>query len=280
MSSILQPRIQFRRPKPPWGARLIRGHPQAKGLAACLLFNEDGGDKVYDVSGNRLTGTLTNFTFPPTALSGWNPGESGPALAFEAANTNYINLGSPAILDTLTRITICTKVMLTGTDTTDARFVARHTGVDYGYLFCHVTTDNKVAFGISTDGTAWAAAASAANACPLNTKTSLIATYDGTTMRLYVGGVEHTGGDFPKALAGSINVASTDTQIGRDNVAGDAYSMAGLMEYMLLYDQAFTAQRAKEFDENPYGMFEWPMVWLGAIPVAVGNPWYAYAQQQ
>ena len=50
----------FKTLKPPLGARLIPGHPLANGLVGCWLMNEGSGNKVYDLSGNGNSGTLTN----------------------------------------------------------------------------------------------------------------------------------------------------------------------------------------------------------------------------
>jgi len=62
--------------KPPPSARLITGHPLAKGLVGCWLMNEGGGEKVFDLSGNGNTGSLINDTH-------FVPGKFGPALEFD-----------------------------------------------------------------------------------------------------------------------------------------------------------------------------------------------------
>ncbi len=79
--------------KPPQGTPLIPKHPHLDGLEAWWLFQEGGGDQVYDLSGNGNTGTLNNFAFPATTSSGWNPGKSGLALAYDGAN-DYVNVGT------------------------------------------------------------------------------------------------------------------------------------------------------------------------------------------
>ena len=64
--------------KPPLVTLLRQGHPLSKGLVGCWLFNERGGDSVYDASGQGNTGTLTDMD-PATD---WVVSEKGSALDF------------------------------------------------------------------------------------------------------------------------------------------------------------------------------------------------------
>ena len=76
--------------KPPLGVQINRAHPLARGLIGCWLFNEGGGDKVYDLSGYCNHGTLNGFAFPATTTSGWNPGRDGIGLTFDGTN-DYVD---------------------------------------------------------------------------------------------------------------------------------------------------------------------------------------------
>lgn len=79
--------------KPPIGAKLNFGHPLAKGLVGCWLFNEGSGGQVFDYSGQSNHGFITNVA-AQSATSGWNAGRWGTLLAFDGSNdyieTNYI----------------------------------------------------------------------------------------------------------------------------------------------------------------------------------------------
>jgi len=77
--------------KPPLGTQINWQHPLSKGIVGCWLMNEGMGDKVNDLSGNKNTGTLMNFSHPSTPTSGWNPGKFGKSLAFDGSN-DYISL--------------------------------------------------------------------------------------------------------------------------------------------------------------------------------------------
>jgi len=69
--------------KPPLGTPIDWGNPLNKGCVMHLACNEGHGDKVQDLSMNGNHGTLNNFAFPPTAASGWNPGQTGVGLNFD-----------------------------------------------------------------------------------------------------------------------------------------------------------------------------------------------------
>jgi hypothetical protein len=76
--------------KPPLGAKINWAHPLAKGIVGCWLFNEGMGDKVYDLSGNGNTGTLTGFSHPATVTSGWNPGKFGKMINFDGTSNKIV----------------------------------------------------------------------------------------------------------------------------------------------------------------------------------------------
>ena len=73
--------------KPGVGAQLDRSHPAAQGLQACWLFNENGGNTLYDLAGNyhlALTGGVSRIASP-----------SGPAVKFDGTSGQGIALGHP-----------------------------------------------------------------------------------------------------------------------------------------------------------------------------------------
>ena len=77
--------------KPPLGVSLDLSNPINRGLVGFWLFNEAGGIKAYDLSGNNYHGTLTNIANPPTATSGWNPGRTGIGLRFDGTD-DYVDI--------------------------------------------------------------------------------------------------------------------------------------------------------------------------------------------
>lgn len=71
--------------KPPLGTPLNRDHWAAKNLVGCWLLNEGAGNIAYDSAGAN-NGTLSGFSDPATATSGWCSGPYGGALRFDGSN--------------------------------------------------------------------------------------------------------------------------------------------------------------------------------------------------
>ena len=78
--------------KPYRGTPLNKNHPLARGLAGCWVMNEGTGFKVFDLSGNGNTGTMTGMT-----NSDWVPGTDGYALDFDGTD-DYIAVGDRSSL--------------------------------------------------------------------------------------------------------------------------------------------------------------------------------------
>jgi len=70
--------------KPRLGTPLNKGHRLSKGLVGCWLMNEGCGGEVFDLSGNKNTGTLSGDT-------AWAAGKHGSCLSFDG-NGDYVTL--------------------------------------------------------------------------------------------------------------------------------------------------------------------------------------------
>lgn len=68
------------RQKPMLGRLVDWSDPLSDGLVGLWLMNEGSGDKVFDLSGNGNTGTLTSGPI-------WTAGNTGPAISFDGATT-------------------------------------------------------------------------------------------------------------------------------------------------------------------------------------------------
>jgi len=69
--------------KPPLGTPLDWSNPLNKGTVLALPMNEGHGDVVRDLSMYGNHGKMSNFAFPATVASGWNPGQTGIGLNFD-----------------------------------------------------------------------------------------------------------------------------------------------------------------------------------------------------
>ena len=73
--------------KPYRGMQLNKTHPLARGLLAGWLMNEGAGSRVYDITGNGHTGTLTNMD-----QTNWIPGKYGHSLDFISGSSTYVSV--------------------------------------------------------------------------------------------------------------------------------------------------------------------------------------------
>jgi len=82
--------------KPMYGVLLNPHHPLAQGLVGCWLFNEGGGNIVYDLSGHGNHGTLGGGTagYCPS----WVAGKFGSALDFDGDN-DYVEISHDPSID-------------------------------------------------------------------------------------------------------------------------------------------------------------------------------------
>ena len=82
--------------KPMYGVLLNPYHPLARGLVGCWLFNEGGGNIVYDLSGHGNHGTLGGGT--AGYCPAWTIGKFGSALNFDGSD-DYVDVGTDESLD-------------------------------------------------------------------------------------------------------------------------------------------------------------------------------------
>ena len=80
--------------KPAVGAQINREHPLAKGLIAAWLFNERGGNKVFDYARRISDGTISGALYTPTGLkfNGVSDVVTVPILAIGSTFTFYVIL--------------------------------------------------------------------------------------------------------------------------------------------------------------------------------------------
>ena len=113
--------------------------------------------------------------------------------------------------------------------------------------------DNKLWFWISTDGTDSTTTNVTSNLQLTNTWYHVVATYDATTMRLYVNGQEENS--TPKS--GNIFVSDTEWNIGACNYGGTPANnhqksfFNGLIDDVRIYDRALSSTEVTELYNIP-----------------------------
>ena len=146
---------------------------------------------------------------------------------FDGVN-DYVDVGTGTSLDLSSAITVEAWVKI---DTDIAgRIAAKHAGGDFGWLLTRGSANDNIEWDLSTDGTNWNGGFTSSNTFLINTWYHIVATHDGSTMRVYINGTEDTGGSFPASVSGNINVSAASTQIGRDAFQGDSFVFDGLLD--------------------------------------------------
>ncbi len=198
------------------------------GLVAAYGFNEGTGTALLDQTGTGHTGTIAGPTW--TAQ-----GRFGSALTFDGVN-DWVTVNDANDLDFTTGLTVEAWVFPTASGGGSWRNVVikERAGGEVYNLYANTDSNAPGMYVVPVSAPNQPFDARATAALALNTWTHLAATYDGTTLRLYVNG----------ALAGSRAVASplvTSTgvlRLGGNSVWGESF--AGRIDEVRLYNRALT----------------------------------------
>ncbi|HSC90581.1 MAG TPA: LamG-like jellyroll fold domain-containing protein [Gaiellaceae bacterium] len=198
--------------------------PPATGLVAAWAFDEPSGTSAADATGTGHTGTLNG----PVWTTG---GKFGGALSFDGVN-DWVTVADANDLDLTNGMTL--EAWVKPTATGDWRTVVFKEGAAYytyglyGNTGTNVPSANAVAGGSDRD-------ARAATAAPVGAWTHLAATYDGTTLRIFVNGVQSG----QAAAGGSITTSTGVLRIGGNSVWPEWF--AGLIDEVRIYNRALSA---------------------------------------
>ncbi len=197
----------------------------ATGLVAAYAFNEGTGTTTADATGTGHVGTLTGAVW--TAA-----GKNGSALSFDGVN-DWVTVNDANDLDLTNGMTLeawvrpnalagWNSVVMKehGTDTLAYSLYANDAG-PYPAVTIRVGVIDQTAPGAAP--------------VPLGQWTHLAATYDGTTLRFYVNGVQVSS----RAQTGNMVVSTRALRIGGNGVWGEYFN--GLVDDVRIYNRALTA---------------------------------------
>ena len=193
------------------------------GLVAAYSFDEGTGTTVNDLSGNGNNGTITNATW--TTVS-----KFGNALVFNGTNS-VVTIPDSASLHLTSGMTL--EAWVNPSTVNGAWRDVIYKGND-NYFLEGTSNPSSVPAGGSTIGSSDDAIYATAALTP-TTWTHLALTYDGTTLRLYVNGVQVSS----LAQSGTIATSTNPLQIGGDNIYGQYF--AGTIDEVRVYNVALTA---------------------------------------
>ena len=252
------------------------GPPPVTGLVAAYAFDEASGTTVSDASGNGNTGTISN--------AAWNAnGRFGSALDFNGSNS-YVTVPDSSSLDLTNGMTLEAWVKPAQLGTTNWRTVVLKQNSANSYFTYALYANNNtstpsghvyVGGDVDTRG---------ASQLPLNAWTHLAATYDGSTLRIYVNGTLASS----KAIAGSMLAGTGVLRIGGNSIWSEWFS--GLIDEVRVYNRALSGSELQT-DMNTAvaggapgppppdpskigqwaGPFSWPLVTVHASLLPTGN---------
>ena len=246
--------------KPMYGVLLNPHHPLARGLVGCWLFNEGGGNIVYDLSGYGNHGTLGGDTLE--YCPAWIIGDFGSALSFDGSN-DYIDCGDDESLDITNAITIEAWIKTTQTEQgwILAKFGFDNTG---GYGIC--VHWNKLQFTTKV-GDTWDDLVSdqSINDGKLH---CLVATYDGSTKALHIDG----SSDKSKPYSGTLVSNSDPVFIGKSTTEWSD-PLCGTISFSRLWNRGLSHDEIQKLYTNPFCMFYHPleaeMLYAAAPPAGI-----------
>ena len=211
----------------------VPANAQTAGLVAAYGFNEGAGTTVIDTSGNGNNGTISGATWTAS-------GKYGNALVFNGANA-LVTINNSASLQLSTAMTL--EAWVNPSVVSNVWEDVIYKGLDNYYL--EGTSGNG---GVPVIGGTFGGSDVVLNgtaALSANTWSYLAATYDGTTTRLYVNGVQVAS----RAQTGAIMTSTNSLQIGGDSFYGQFFK--GIIDEVRIYDVALTAAQIQNDMDTP-----------------------------
>jgi len=236
------------------GVGLNWAHPLNKGLVGYWAMQEGMGNKVYDLSGNGNTGTLTGMAFPPTAASGWNPGRKGIGLQFDGAD-DYVDAGNAASLNITNAITVSAWVKKSANPDAYGNIVGKGyvwqswgDESDWGAFEMTQYSDGRVFWGVRLQS---ASSVQRETTTAINEWTYLVGTFQvGNYIKIYKDGVLVSS-----ASTGASPIKTNAHPVRIGGLVLPGYYFNGSIDDVRIYNRALSASEILELYINPYGMF-------------------------
>jgi fibronectin type 3 domain-containing protein len=193
------------------------------GLVAAYGFDENTGTSTADQSGNGNTGSLSGTVWASS-------GKFGSALSFNGSSAR-VNVADSASLRLTSGMTLEAWVRPTALGDWRTVILKERSGF-YAYALYASTDSNRPSGHVYTTADRELRGPSA---LPVNTWTHLAATYNGSTLALYVNGVQTAS----QAATGAITANTAPLRIGGNAIWGEYFS--GLIDEVRIYNRALSA---------------------------------------
>jgi fibronectin type 3 domain-containing protein len=195
------------------------------GLVAAYGFDAGSGTTVTDQSGNGNNGTITNATW-----SGAGNGKYANSLTFNGTSA-YVSVPNSASLGLTTGMTLEAWVKPAAQSSYNTVIFKERTGYYADALYANTDTNRPSANVYTTGDHELKGTAQLA----LNTWTHLAATYNGSTLLLYVNGTQVGS----VAFTGSIVSSTGPLKIGGNAIWGEWFN--GQIDEVRVYNRALSA---------------------------------------
>ncbi len=199
------------------------------GLVAAYSFDDGAGTTLVDRAGMGHTGTISGATWT-------TQGRFGSALAFDGVD-DWVTVNDAPALDLTTGMTLEAWVYpaANGGGTWRNVLIKERANGEVYNLYANADTNAPTVYVVTAAQPGAAVDARATSLIPLNTWTHLAATYDGTTLRVFVNGVQVGN----RALSGALLVSTGALRLGGNAVWGEYFQ--GRLDEVRIYNRALTA---------------------------------------
>ncbi len=222
------------------------------GLVAAYSFNEGAGTTVADISGNGNNGTITAATWTTS-------GKFGNALVFNGT-TAQVSIPNAASLKLTTGMTLEAWVYPTASPTNWRAVLDKN--VDGYYLMASTGSGNRPGVG----GT-WVSGNQntiAPSVLAVNAWTHMAATFDGTTVQMYINGALVAS----QAQTTALTATTGTLQIGGDSYPGEFF--AGRIDEVRVYNRALSSAEIQTDMNTPVGGTPPPDTTAPTTPAGLG----------
>jgi hypothetical protein len=193
------------------------------GLVAAFGFNEGVGVQVTDASGQGNAGTISSATWSAA-------GKFGTSLSFNGTSS-WVTVADAASLDLTTGLTLEAWIN-PAVGTAWRTVVLKENATGLAYALYSANNASRPAGFVHTNAD-WGL--NGTSAVALSVWTHLALTFDGTTLRMFVNGVQASS----TSVAGATVMTNGPLRIGGNAVWGEYFK--GLIDEVRIYNRALTA---------------------------------------
>jgi hypothetical protein len=224
---------------------------------AAYNFDAGSGTTIADISGTGNTGSISNATWTTA-------GHTGSALSFNGTNA-LVSVPDSNSLDLTSGMTLEAWVYPTALGTTwRTAVIKEQPSANLTYALYANTETTRPSGHVYVNGAE--SSVKGSSALSLNAWAHLAATYDGTTLRVYVNGTQAA----TKTVGGNITTTNGALRIGGNNIWGEWFG--GRIDDVRVYNRALSTIEIQSDMGAP--VKGGALAFLGLSRALVGPTWF------